>query len=77
MLGRNAVKAAKMTLRLTPKILNTIDVIATIGKIIAVIDAAMFKLRHIQRTIRMMRISIHNTLWLDALADNRQQSRAE
>ncbi len=51
---QNAVKFTYVTLRLIPKILDTIDVILPVffvDKLSAVIDSAMLKIAHIQHIV--------------------------
>ena len=50
MLFWDTIKFASMALRLTPKALNTIDVIMLISKQFTMVDTIVFKLRNIITT---------------------------
>jgi len=71
MLFRDAVKLTQMSFCLTPKVLNSIDVVLLFGKMCAVVDAEMVKFAHVQYVIALMAIGINDAVRHNLLADNR------
>ena len=70
----NAVVFAQYTLRLVPKIFNTVDMILALDKRFAMVDAVMDKTAHIQFVITAQAVCINNTVRHDFLYNNRHQS---
>lgn len=67
----NPIIFPEYSLRLTPKVLNTIDVIGfTASKLFRVIDSKEFKLTHIQGIVTSIAISINKAVRLDFTLDN-------
>lgn len=56
----NAIKFAQVTLGLVPEILDAIDVILASGEQFGVVDAAVIKLRYIQRIKRLSTRALWN-----------------
>jgi len=69
----NAVVAAQMALGLVPEVLDPIDVVATVGKPLTVVDTLMSKLRHIKNIVGRKAICVDNGVWLDGSAHDRHQ----
>ena len=73
---RNAIEAPQMALRLIPKVLDTIDVMASFtDEHRAVIHTPMMKLGHIQHVIDLKAVRIHNAVGSYVLADDGDQRR--
>jgi hypothetical protein len=69
----NAVVAAQMTFRLAPEILNPVDMVMALGKMLAVIDPEMLKFRNIKLIIGLVAISVDHAVRLHVLPDEANQ----
>ncbi len=58
MLFGNAVKLAQMPFCLTPKVLDSVNVVLLFSKMCAVVDAEMVKFAHVQYVIALIAIGI-------------------
>lgn len=73
MLFRDAVKFTQMPFCLTPKVLDSVDVVLFFSKMCAVVDTEMVKFAHIQYVITLVVIRINNAVGFNLLPNNRQQ----
>ena len=71
MLFRNAVELTQMPFCLTPKVLDSVNVVLLFSKMCAVVDAEMVKFAHVQYVIALMAIGINDAVRHNLLADNR------
>ncbi len=71
-LARDAVITPKMALRLTPKILYAVDMIAILAEGFGMIDLLVTKLENVERIEAGEAVGIDDTVGLDGLADDRQ-----
>ena len=65
-----------MALRLAPEILDPVYVIHPVSKTLAMVYTVMFEFRKIQYLIALVSIRIDDAVWLDLLADDRNQCLA-
>ncbi len=72
MLFGNAVKLTQVAFCLVPKILNSINVILSFGKMCTVIDAKIAKFTHIKHIMTFVTIGINNAVRLYLLTNNWQ-----
>ena len=71
MLFRNAVELTQMPFCLTPKVLNSIDVVLLFSKMRTVVDAEMVKFAHVQYVKALIAICINDAVRRNLLAGNR------
>lgn len=71
MLFRNAVELTQMPFCLTPKVLNSIDVVLLFSKMRTVVDAEMVKFAHVQYVKALIAIGINDAVRRNLLAGNR------
>jgi len=69
----DAVVLTQMPFRLIPKVFNAIDVVLFVRKELAMVNAIVLELRHIQSIVRAIIVSIDNTIRHDLLPDDGQQ----
>ena len=62
MLLGNTVKLPHMTLRLVPKILDTVDMILFVCKKFGMVDAKMLKVRDVQDVVTAPTVRIDDTI---------------
>ncbi|MGF6148816.1 Uncharacterised protein [Kingella potus] len=72
MLFGNAVKLTQMPFCLTPKVLNSVNMIVLLGKMCAVVNTEMIELTHVQHAIALMAIRVNNAVRLNLFSDNGQ-----
>lgn len=72
----NAVETAHMPLGLIPKILDSIDVIGSLGEKLAMVYTTMMKGAYVKSVVSLKGIRIDDTVRGDLLLDNRQQRGA-
>ena len=70
----NAIGLTQMAFHLIPKIFNAIAVIMVIRKKLAMVNARVLKIRHIQSNVRTVIVSIDNTSRHHLLVDDGQKS---
>jgi hypothetical protein len=61
-LSGNAIESFQITLRLVPEVLDAVNMVSGVNKLLRVIDAVMSELRDIQGIIAQKAICIDNTI---------------
>lgn len=69
----NAVVATQMAFRLAPEVLDSVDVVVALGKVLSVIDPVVLKFRNIKLIIGFVAIGIDNAIGLHVLSDKANQ----
>lgn len=76
MLFRDTVEFTHMTLGLVPEVLDTVDMVSTLGKEFRMVDPEVFERANVQRVIAPPTIRIHDAVWCHFALDNRHKRLA-
>ena len=71
----DSIESTQMTFSLIPEVFNAIDVVALIGEELGVVDAHVMEVAYVESVVRLERIGIDDTVGLDLLLYDREQSR--
>ena len=70
---RDAIAAAQMALGLVPEVLDAVDVVSPVGELLAMVDAHVAELGHVEHVVGLETVAIDHGIGLYARPDDREE----
>ena len=70
---RDAIVAAQMALGLVPEVLDAVDVVSPVGELLAMVDAHVAELGHVEHVVGLETVAIDHGIGLYARPDDREE----